>query len=75
MITIGQGQDQRISQFSLEQEWLESFISVPVEDLKKALDPTVWPLQVCVREFIGSGILIEMEPQEYQILIEMEPRV
>ena len=52
MITIGQGQDQRISQFSLEQEWLESFISVPVEDLKKALDPTVWPLRVCVREFI-----------------------
>ena len=63
MISMGQGQDQRISQFSLEQEWLESFISVPVEDLKKALDPTVWPLQVCVREFIGSGILIEMEPQ------------
>ena len=27
-------------------------ISVPAEDLEKALDPTLWPLQVCVREFI-----------------------
>ena len=27
-------------------------ISVPAEDLEKALDPTVWPLRVRVREFI-----------------------
>ena len=27
-------------------------ISVPAEDLEKALDHTVWPLRVCVREFI-----------------------
>ena len=27
-------------------------VSVPAEDLEKALDPTVWPLQVRVREFI-----------------------
>ena len=27
-------------------------ISVPAEDLEKALDLTVWPLQVSVREFI-----------------------
>ena len=27
-------------------------ISVPAEDLEKALDPTVWPLRICVREFI-----------------------
>ena len=27
-------------------------VSVPAEDLEKALDPTVWPLRVRVREFI-----------------------
>ena len=33
-------------------------ISVPAEDLEKALDPTIWPLYI-----IGSDILIDMEPQ------------
>ncbi len=33
-------------------------ISVPAEDLEKALDLTVWPLQVSVREFIRRFLQI-----------------
>ena len=41
---------------------LLALISVPAEDLEKALNSTVWPLQDFVHEFIHY-ILIEMELQ------------
>ena len=38
---------------SREEAYLKSYkISVKAEDLQKALDPSVWPLRVKVREFI-----------------------
>ena len=42
-----------IVQKSKEEAYLKSYkISVKAEDLQKALDPSVWPLRVKVREFI-----------------------
>ena len=42
-----------IIQKSKEEAFLKSYkISVKAEDLQKALDPSVWPLRVKVREFI-----------------------
>ena len=44
---------QDITVKSKEEAYLKSYkISVKAEDLQKALDPSVWPLRVKVREFI-----------------------
>ena len=44
---------QDIQMKSREEAYLKSYkISVKAEDLQKALDPSVWPLRVKVREFI-----------------------
>ena len=44
---------QDITQKSKDEAFLKSYkISVKAEDLQKALDPSVWPLRVKVREFI-----------------------
>ena len=42
-----------IEKKSREEAYLCSYrISVPASDLQKALDPSIWPLRVKVREFV-----------------------